>query len=210
MNSESQIRTILFDFGGVIAEEGFYEGLREIAREQGLDPELLAQEGMDAVYESGYVTGQGSEAAFWKLLRQKSGITGSDSELKRRILPCFKVRPWMIELLRELRDRGYLVCLLSDQVEWLEQLDAEQDFLKEFDRAYVSYRLVKGKRDATLFDDAVEDLGLQPEEVLFVDDAKGNIERAESRGLRVLRYTDRQAFEAGMKSVLGKYPMKNR
>lgn len=198
-----KIRAILFDFGGVIAEEGFYEGLRAIAGNQGLDPEKLPQLGMGAIYESGYVTGEGNEAAFWNLLRQKSGITGSDSELREEILPRFLVRPWMIGLVRDFRSKGYLVALLSDQVDWLDLLDAQQDFLKEFDQAYVSYQLGKGKQDATFFDDVVQSLGLQPEEVLFIDDSRGNIERAKDRGLQVLRYTDRKAVEAELKSILG-------
>lgn len=38
-NSCSAIRAVLFDFGGVLAEEGFRIGLRAIARLNSLDPE---------------------------------------------------------------------------------------------------------------------------------------------------------------------------
>jgi putative hydrolase of the HAD superfamily len=31
------IKAVLFDFGGVLAEEGFRNGLQALAREQGLD-----------------------------------------------------------------------------------------------------------------------------------------------------------------------------
>ena len=33
----STIRAVLFDYGGVLAEEGFREGLFSIARQQGLE-----------------------------------------------------------------------------------------------------------------------------------------------------------------------------
>lgn len=52
MKRDSQVRAILFDFGGVIAAGGFAEGLRVIARQQGLDAETLPAQAMDAVYDS--------------------------------------------------------------------------------------------------------------------------------------------------------------
>ena len=70
--TQASINAVLFDFGGVVAEEGFREGLQAIAEEQGLDPSRLAREGMDAVYDSGFVLGTGSAAEFWKLLRHRT------------------------------------------------------------------------------------------------------------------------------------------
>jgi len=46
------------DFGGVIAEEGFAEGMGALAGERGLDPESLLAVAMAAVYDPGY-GGQG-------------------------------------------------------------------------------------------------------------------------------------------------------
>ena len=70
---QDQIRAVLFDFGGVITDEGFAAAMRALARRQGLDgDELLAA--TDVVYDSGYVMGSGSEAAFWRLLRQRTGL----------------------------------------------------------------------------------------------------------------------------------------
>jgi putative hydrolase of the HAD superfamily len=60
----------------------------------------------------------------------------------------------------------------------------------------------KGKRDPSLFDDVVSKLELRPEQALFIDDAEGNIERAASRGLKVIHYTDRESFEAELKTRL--------
>ena len=200
---KTQIKAVLFDFGGVIAEEGFHEGLEAIAGYQGLQPDLLPRMGMDAVYESGYVVGRGSERAFWSLLRQRAGISGSDASLRSEVLSRFLVRPWAIELVRKLRLRGYLTALLSDQTDWLEQLDRRQGFLKEFDRVFVSCYLGKGKRDATLFDDVMALLELPPGQAVFIDDAPGNIDRARSRGLHGLLYTDRANLESALQPLLG-------
>ena len=47
------VDVIWFDFGGVLAEEGFREGLRAIAEGNGLEPEAFIETGFDLVYEGG-------------------------------------------------------------------------------------------------------------------------------------------------------------
>lgn len=196
------IRAVLFDFGGVLAEEGFRAGLRTIAQLNGLDPESVHRKGIDAIYESGYVTGRAKEADFWKLMRGRFHFNEADAALTGIILDRFTLRPEMIDLVRDLRGRGLTCAILSDQTDWLDRLDQRDDFYREFDRVYCSYRLGKSKRDATLFDEVVADLGVRPGEALFLDDAPGNVERARSRGLRVLCCDAATQCRAGLQNLL--------
>ncbi len=196
------IRVVLFDFGGVLAEEGFREDLQAIAEEQGIDPGVISEQGMDAVYDSGYVTGDGTEAEFWALLRQRTGLTGEDELLANKILARFITRSWMLELVRWLRRQGYITAILSDQTAWLDELDKQLNFFALFDHVFVSYRLGKGKRDPSLFEDVIHSLGIQPQQAVFVDDDSANIERARSRGLLVIHYKDRSTFESALEAML--------
>ena len=196
------IRVVLFDFGGVLAEEGFREDLQAIAEEQGIDPGVISEQGMDAVYDSGYVTGDGTEAEFRSLLRQRTGLTGEDELLANKILARFITRSWMLELVRWLRRQGYITAILSDQTAWLDELDKQLNFFALFDHVFVSYRLGKGKRDPSLFEDVIHSLGIQPQQAVFVDDDSANIERARSRGLLVIHYKDRSTFESALEAML--------
>lgn len=200
--NERGIGAVLFDFGGVLAEEGFRNGLMAFAAEQGLDGGRLHREGMRAVYDSGFVLGRGSAADFWALLRDRTGLTGADDVLTRRILDGFTVRPWMIDLVRGLRARGYLAGILSDQTHWLDILDGHYHFYAEFDRLYNSYYLGKGKRDPSLFETVATDLGMAPATILFVDDDAGNVERARAAGYRVLLFNDRDSFIPALEQAL--------
>ncbi len=114
--SSPTIRAVLFDFGGVLAEEGFRDGLFAIAKAQGLDPDEVHRIGLDAVYDSGYVLGRGSEADFWALMRQRAGIRGDDEELSREILSRFILRPLMLDAVRKLRERGIITAILRGSV----------------------------------------------------------------------------------------------
>lgn len=202
-DSYHSVRAILFDFGGVLAEEGFREGLKEIARRHGLDPESFHQLGGDVVYESGYVVGRGSEEDFWEQMCRRSGLPGYESRFTDEILRRFVLRPGMMAAVRALRGRGYLTAILSDQTDWLERLNARDRFYGEFDRVFNSYRLGKGKRDPSIFDDALREMEVEPSEALFIDDNAGHVDRATGRGLRAILFLDQEQALAEMAHILG-------
>jgi putative hydrolase of the HAD superfamily len=100
----SDIKAVIFDYGGVLAEEGFSNGLQALAKEQKLAVDDMTIEGMRAVYDSGYVLGKGTEADFWSLLRERTGLCGHDQDLKTRIIEGFVLRPAMLELVVKLKN----------------------------------------------------------------------------------------------------------
>ena len=203
--STEPVQAVLFDFGGVLADEGFRNGLVALARLQGLDAGDLPRQGMQAVYDSGFVLGRGSAADFWSLLRGRTGLTGDDRDLTERILSGFVLRPQMLDLVRRLRAAGFITGILSDQTHWLEDLDRRDPFLADFDRVYNSYHLGKGKRDPTLFPDVAADLGIAPSTILFIDDDAGNCERARRAGMRALIYRSRTELEAWLSKQAGRH-----
>lgn len=202
-NVDTSIKAILFDYGGVLAEEGFRNGLLAIAREQALDVDTMPFDAMQAVYDSGYVLGHGDVHDFWALLRQRTGLQGDDELLTQRILDGFVLRPWMIALARQLREQGYRTGILSDQTNWLDWLNARDHFYDAFDVIFNSYTMGKGKRDPGLFDEIAQRLGLSASEVLFVDDSEENIQRAKTAGWQTIHYLDREQFLSALEQMTG-------
>jgi putative hydrolase of the HAD superfamily len=196
---------VLFDFGGVLADEGFKEGIEAIGKGNGLDPEALFGLADELIYETGYVEGMAGEAAFWKAFKGKTGITATDEELREEILMRFTLRERVLGYVQRVRASGMVTGILSDQTNWLPELDRRTPFFHLFDHVFNSYDLKKGKRDPSVFRDVAGKLGLRPGEVLFVDDKTGNIVRARESGLRVLHFADMDSFERGMKNLLKPY-----
>ena len=188
------VEVVLFDFGGVLAEEGFVEGLAAIARENGLDEKTFVEWGHELVHETGFVSGRGDEGAYWAALRRRSGIRGSDKELRNEILSRFVLRPWMLRVVEALRSRSVKTGILSDQTSWLDELESEHGFYRLFDRVFNSYHLGKSKQDPSHFDDVARLLRVPPERILFVDDNRGHVERAAARGMKTIWYRNRDDF----------------
>jgi HAD superfamily hydrolase (TIGR01509 family) len=196
------VRAILFDFGGVIAEEGFKKGLKEIGRKNGLAPDEFFERATELVYATGYVTGTTSESSYWETLRQNTGIKGSDRDLRNELLSRFKIRSEMIDLLKKLKEEGLKTFILSDQTNWLDELNEKYDFFKYFNDIFNSYHLHRNKRDNALFSDICRMIGFRPETVLFVDDSPSNTQRAEKMGLNTITYKNLEQFRKELEDLI--------
>ena len=194
------VELVLFDFGGVIAEEGFRNGLLAIAELNGLDPADFLKEAYELTFNGGFVTGEVDEHTFWHMLRERTGIKGSDQELRKELLSRFILRNWMLELVQRLKDASVVTAILSDQTNWLDELDARYNFFRFFDRVFNSYHLGKCKKDPSLFEDVLGEMNFRPEQSLFIDDSQDNIKRATSRGLHTIYYQDKISFMESMLS----------
>jgi len=196
-----KIQAILLDFGGVIAEEGFQQGLYAIADRFGLDQKRFFQLANEAVYNSGYVIGSGTENDYWNELREHSGITANNDELRQEILTRFIPRDWMLEIIRSLRQQEKVIAILSDQTDWLDQLDARYHFFQYFDAVFNSFHLGKTKRDPAIFAEILSVLEANGKETLFVDDNISHIDRATAAGLQPHHFTDRDRFMKKLKEL---------
>jgi putative hydrolase of the HAD superfamily len=195
------IKAVLFDFGGVLAEEGFKNGLAAIAQKEGLNPSAIFRKAESLIYSTGYVLGRCPESVYWQAVKKETGIKGEEAELRREILDRFLLRSEMFRTMENLKKKGLLVGILSDQTNWLEELDQQYDILKNFHRVYNSYRLHKSKRDSTWYAEICSDLNFAPREVLFIDDNPGHIDRAAAAGLSTIHFQN----EAQFKKALSRY-----
>ncbi|MCX5841333.1 MAG: HAD family phosphatase [Deltaproteobacteria bacterium] len=205
-NQDCHIKTVLFDFVGVSAEEGFRKGLEAIAITNTLEPATLIRTAYDTIYSCGYVLGKATESTYWRVLRETTGINGSDDELRKEILSRFIVRDWIIDLVKQMKNGKMQTGILSDQTNWIELLNQQYDFFRWFDVVFNSYHIGKGKRDPSLFDDVLKTLGVSADNVIFIDDDPGNCERARQKGIQVIHYTNRENLIRSLEDICPRQP----
>lgn len=188
------IELVFFDFGGVLAEEGFLAGFTAIAQATGRDPAVLLQQVRDVIFKVGYVYGRCDEATFWDAVRRDVGLEGDPAVLRQEILSRFVPRPWMLQLVRELRARGLQVAVLSDQVNWLDELEGRYGFFQEFHRVFNSYHYGWTKSEPEFFHLALRAMNVAPQAALFIDDAVSNIAVGRQVGVQPILYEDKAGF----------------
>jgi len=186
--------TVLFDFGGVLADEGFRNGLAAIGRINGLPEENIILKGHELVIETGYLTGRAGEGRWWDALRGQACIRGTDEALRSEIIDRFTLRPWMLERVQRLKATGFTVGILSDQTNWLDEIDARFGLYGRFDFVFNSFHMGKSKSDSGHFDDVLKLLNREGQEVLFIDDNAGHVGRAVERGWNAILYKNRDDF----------------
>ncbi len=195
------IDMVLFDFGGVLADEGFAKGLRAIAAEHRLNETDFFNLARDLIHTTGYITGHADERVYWQAIRDKTGILDHDADLRRELLSRFIPRSWMLDIVRKLKSSGIGVAILSDQTNWLDELNEQYNFFKYFDVVFNSYHIGKDKTDLSHFSDTVSRLHGDPERMLFVDDNEGHCERARNTGMKAIRFAGRESFLKDLASI---------
>lgn len=187
------VKAVFFDFGGVIAEEGWENGLRDIAVKHGFEPEKFFADACDVLWSTGYMYGRATEDDFWKGFAERYQFSMTDDEMRGVIFTRFAIRPDVIRLIEKIGKAGYRLAILSDQTNWLDQLNERHGFFVLFEKVYNSYHLGKGKKDITVFKEVCDDFGVEQENALFVDDNAGHIERAAKSGMQTLHFSSPSA-----------------
>jgi putative hydrolase of the HAD superfamily len=126
---------------------------------------------------------------------------------KERISQIMHTWPQMLtliegtsELLSELTAKGYAVYLLSNfQEDGFKQIYDKYSFVKEAHGSVISYEVMLLKPEKEIYLHLLEKYKLMPEETVFIDDMKENVDAAKALGIQGI------IFESAQKtrSVLG-------
>jgi putative hydrolase of the HAD superfamily len=101
--------------------------------------------------------------------------------------PLLKPRPGTLETLAELRRRGYALGLITVCSEDVERLWEETPFADMFDAAVFSCSVGLRKPDPRIYHLALDELGVDPGEAIFVGDgANDELAGAERVGMRAV------------------------
>ncbi|HEX8993861.1 MAG TPA: HAD-IA family hydrolase [Candidatus Paceibacterota bacterium] len=91
----------------------------------------------------------------------------------------------LIALMREMKEKGSLLFVMSNADEdlWAQQI-AKHDFLSQgFDKLYYSGQTGLMKPDPRAYQLILQENDLQPEDCIYFDDGKTNIEVVQSLGI---------------------------
>lgn len=207
---ERVIKNIVFDLGGVIMTLDPAEALRRFKAlglsdaERYLD--AYTQSGIFGNLEEGKITAEDFRSKL-------SSLTGHEltfDECKHAWLGYRKDVPQRnLDLLKELRAKGYRLILLSNtnpfMMDWAlsSEFDGKGSSLNDyFDALYLSYRLGIMKPAPDFFREVLDNENILPEETLFVDDGPRNVEAAGKLGFMTMCPDNGSDWTGELRSLL--------
>ena len=183
------IKAVIWDLGGVLVRTGDGGSREALAAELGFTREELDKEMFDNEGGKKGQVGLISGADHWHQLANSFGI--EHEELMDRFFEADQLDVGLVAFIRELKKR-VKVGLLSNAFSTLRKNLEEWNILDLFDDVVISAEVGLIKPDAGIYQMALDGLGVQAEEAIFVDDLKHNIEAANALGMKGVQFQTRE------------------
>jgi putative hydrolase of the HAD superfamily len=181
------LRAVIFDYGRVLTGPPDPAAYAELQRISGLSADRLDHfywKDRNA-YDEGKLTGLG----FWRDIVRDAGLRLGESEIAE--LNLWDARMWtrgdpaMLDWQLAIKQRGLLTAIVSNMGDSVhEHMVRELDWLSRFDVLVWSYQLGMAKPAPGIYRYALDRLGTQPGETLFLDDKRENVDAAAAFGMR--------------------------
>jgi putative hydrolase of the HAD superfamily len=212
----SAITTVISDFGGVLTSP-LVDTFAMLNEEERLDPGALGaalariaeRDGTHPLFEleCGRMTEREFLARLMAQLRDDLGRDVTLHTFAERYFGHLQPNAPMIALLTELRDRGYQLALLTNNVReweprWRAMLPVDDLFELVVDSAFVGMR----KPEPEIYRLTCERLGVAPERCLFVDDIERNCVAAREVGMSAVWFRDTPQAIAEVRAALNGAP----
>jgi len=189
------IKAIVFDMGGVIVPLDLQRSLDNFKTRAGFEN---IGDFLNATHQAGCIgemeAGRITEDEFYAdcLKYCKPGTT------KEIIYECFSsllvgISDDALRLISELSQK-YDIYLLSNNnplsMKWLDAELAKRGMVQSdlYKKAFLSFQLKMLKPSPEIYLKAIEEIGVQPNEILFIDDSMKNIDGARAVGINAMFY----------------------
>lgn len=121
----------------------------------------------------------------------------------KNIGQTLEIMPHTVEWLKDLKERGYHLYLISNYGEELyEQTEHKLEFLPYMEGTIFSYQCKMIKPDLEIYRKLLEEYQLQASECVFIDDRQVNIDAAEKVGYRGIRFLNYEQAKADLECLL--------
>ncbi|MFG3619507.1 HAD family hydrolase [Nocardia sp. NPDC047654] len=203
-------RAIFVDFGGVLTTSVF-EGFRAFARSVGVAPELpfrlLASDPLVnsafVEFETGRLTDEHFETVMATALTEHGG-TVEATGLLRRMRAGIRPDVAMIELIAGIKAAGHPVALVSNSLGRGCYDGVDLDTL--VDVAVVSAEVGLRKPSRAIYQLACRKLGVEPADVVMIDDLPHNIDGAHLAGIDGIVHGDAATTAEELATRFGVFP----
>ena len=190
------LSAVLFDLGGVVLGSPL-EAFAAYELELGLPPQTLNKAIVAAGAESAWARlerGELTMAQFFEAfdteLTAAVQVRISAEALMTKIADNTQLRPAMVSAIRTIRSAGLKVAALTNNWASEDQFHKMDALRNEFDVFIESTKVGLRKPDPRIYHLACSALGVEPSQVVFLDDIGLNLKAARALGMTTIKVVD--------------------
>lgn len=178
------IKNIIFDLGNVLIKytpENFLEkNIKKEKQEKFIETVFKSKEWLEL--DRGTLSYEDAIEKFAEIIPEER--ENLEKLFKNNIMDCLVPIEENIQVLKKLKEKGYNLFVLSNfHRPAFEQIQNDWEFFNEFDGGVISCYCHFLKPNPRIYELLLAKYGLTPEETLFIDDTKVNVEGAEKIGI---------------------------
>lgn len=198
-----KIKNIIFDLGNVLIsfdpEKYLNENVKESLRKDFLEKIFKTEEWLNL--DRGTLTYEEAKKIFKQ--RIPEGKEEIDKYFDTDIYNMLSEIRENTKLISKLKEKYNLYILSNFHKDAFEGINKKYDFFKYFDGGVVScyYQLLKPEKE--IYEILINKYNLNPNETLFIDDTKVNVDKASELGINVIYLEDSEKLKEKMIELLG-------
>ena len=184
------IKTITFDFGGVLYSYDEEHLLETLAAGSGIGVEELRKLLDGSRLDRAHFRGEVKADHLVEILEREIGLKISRNELAEAYAGAVEPNEEMFELVRELAE-DYNIQLYSDTPEILyRRVIKKMPIIDLFSAVTLSFEIGALKDSTEGYLDLIEKSSHSPDEIVFIDDRKEYVEKASEAGINGIQFTE--------------------
>jgi epoxide hydrolase-like predicted phosphatase len=196
------IKAVFFDLGGVIVRTEYQTPRQHLAERLGMEYDDLSRIVFDSPTAQQATVGEVTAEAHWATLMKRLKRPASEAEtIRDEFFAGDVVDRSLVDFLRSLRG-SYKTGLISNAWDDLRAFILKEKFDDAFDHMIISAEVKVAKPNAKIYQIALEQLKVSPNEAVFVDDFYENIESCEEFGIKGIHFKNPEDALVQLKKLL--------
>jgi putative hydrolase of the HAD superfamily len=209
------VKAVIWDFGGVFTSSPF-EAFARFERERGLPEDLIRKINSTNYLDNAWAKFERSDVdmeEFDELFAQEAKALGHEVRGREIIaLLSGDVRPEMLAALKTIKAKGLRVSCITNNVSagegagmasTSEKAKAVQEIMDEFEFIIESSKAGVRKPHPKIYEMALEELGVEAADAVYLDDLGINCKAAHQVGMKAIKVSSADQALADLEEVVG-------
>ncbi|MBM2821077.1 MAG: HAD-superfamily hydrolase, subfamily variant 3 [Candidatus Berkelbacteria bacterium] len=192
------IKTIAFDFGGVLYTYNHSKLMSDVSGELNLPVELVSKAWKKGIIK--FENGEISEEQFWQIFLNELEKKYDPKKLHEIVINHHQPIKGSLGVLEKLKGKVSL-GLVSNQTDWIDDLDQKYHFKELFDMVIVSKEVFLRKPDKKIFQLLIGRSTAKANEIVFVDDSLEYGQVVKDVGLKFIHFRNPDQLESDLRKL---------